>query len=162
MIKVYCDKCGKEIIDNVNVVAEDTDIKDCHDVTILKIRSGVLHVCDKCQYDELSCGFKVGDKVITNDGRVGVIKSICDCDRCKKRGFYETNVKMTIGNDQIWITDTDKNNGFVSFYQIGDQIFGNVDEEAEKRIKERIADLRHELAEYESQLNVVRTLKKGN
>jgi tryptophanyl-tRNA synthetase len=69
---------------------------------------------------------------------------------------------MTIGNDQIWITDIDKKNGFISFYQIGDQVFGNVDEEAAERIKERIAELRHELAEYESQLNVVKELKKGN
>ena len=32
-------------------------------------------------------------------------------------------------------------------------MFGNVDEEAERRVRERIFDLRYELAEYESQLN---------
>lgn len=161
MIKVYCDKCGKEITGNVNTVTEEAKAVDCRD-NVVATWTDTVHYCDKCQYNDLTCGFKVGDKVITDDGRVGVIKSICDCYRCKDRGFYEPNVKMTVGDSQIWITDTDKRNGFLSFYQIGDQVFGNVDEEAEKRIKERIADLRHELAEYESQLNVVRTLKKGN
>ncbi len=155
MIKVYCDKCGKEIKSGGKAVIETTDIVDCLGSVITKINSEVSHICDECQYNELTCGFKVGDKVITDDGRVGVIESICDCDRCKKRGFYEPNVKMTIGNGQILITDTDKENGFISFYQIGNRVFGNIDEGAAERIKERIAELRHELAEYESQLNML-------
>ena len=157
MIKVYCDKCGKEITGNVNTVTEETQAVDCHD-NVVATFTDTVHYCDECQYKELTCGFKVGDEVITDDGRVGVIKSICDCDRCKKRGFYEPGVKMTIGDIQIWITDTDKNNGFIGFYQIGDQVFGNIDEGAAERIKERIAELRHELAEYESQLNMLKSL----
>ena len=159
MIKVFCDKCGKEITGNVNTVTEETRAIDCQD-NVVATWTDTVHYCDECQYEELTCGFKVGDKVITDDGRVGVIKSICDCDKCKKRGFYEPNVKMTIGDNQIWITDTDKKNGFISFYQIGDQVFGNVDEEAAERIKERIGELRHELAEYESQLNMLKSLIK--
>lgn len=161
MIKFYRDKCGKEITGNVNKVVGETEATDALG-SVLCVFPTVIHVCDECQYKELTCGFKVGDQVITDDGRTGVIESICDCDRCKKRGFYEPNVKMTIGNGQIWITDTDKENGFISFYQIGDRVFGNIDKGAAERIKERIAELRHELAEYESQLNVVRTLKNGN
>lgn len=154
MIKIYCDKCGKEITDNVNEITEETQAIDCWDNVVATFKNTV-HYCDECQYEDLTCGFKVGDQVITDDGRVGVIESICDCDRCKKRGFYEPSVKMTIGNDQIWITDTDKENGFISFYQIGDRVFGNIDEGAAERIKERIVELRHELAEYESQLNML-------
>ena len=157
MVKVYCDKCGKEITSNVNAVVEEVKATDVLG-TVLVTFPHEVHYCDECQYKELTCGFKVGDKVITDDGRVGVIESICDCDRCKKRGFYEPRVKMTIGECQIYIIDTDKKNGFISFYKIGDQVFGNVDKESEKRIKERIADLRHELVEYESQLNVLRDL----
>jgi hypothetical protein len=157
MIKVYCDKCGKEITGNVNTVTEETQAIDCQD-NVVATWTDVVHYCDECQYDELTCGFKVGDKVITDDGRVGIIESFCDCDRCKKRGFYEPNVKMTIGNGQIWITDTDKENGFISFYQIGDRVFGNIDDGAAERIKERIAELRHELAEYESQFNMLKSL----
>jgi hypothetical protein len=158
MIKFYCDKCGKEITNNANTVVETTDITDAKGAIIRKIYSQISLICDECQYEELTCGFKVGDQVITDDGRSGVIESICDCDRCKKRGFYEPNVKMTIGNGQIWITDTDKESGFISFYQIGDRVFGNIDEGAAERIKERIAELRHELAEYESQFNMLKSL----
>ena len=157
MIKVYCDKCGKEITANVNTIVEETEMFDC-DNNIVTTYTNKAHLCDECQYNELTCGFKVGDRVITDDGRVGVIESICDCDKCKDRGFYEPNVKMTIGDCQIWITDTDKRNGFISYYQIGDQVFGNVDNGAEERIKQRITELRHELAEYESQLNMLKSL----
>lgn len=154
MIKVFCNKCGKEITGNIHKVIEQVEATDGLGAVLITFPQEV-HYCDECQYKELTCGFKVGDQVITDDGRVGVIEDICDCDRCKKRGFYEPRVKMEIGTDRIWITDTDKENGFISFYQIGDQVFGNVDEGAAERIKERIAELRHELAEYESQLNML-------
>jgi hypothetical protein len=161
MIKVFCNKCGKEITGNINTVTEKTQAIDCCDNVVAKWQTTV-HYCDECQYNELTCGFKVGDIVITDDGRSGVIEDICDCDHCKKRGFYEPRVKMTIGNDQIWITDTDKKNGFISFYQIGGQVFGNIDEEAAKRIRQRIVDLKHELIESESQLDMLLglTMKK--
>lgn len=157
MIKIYCDKCGKEITGNVNTVTEETQAIDCCDNVVATFRDTV-HYCDECQYGDLTCGFKVGDQVITDDGRTGVIEDICDCDRCRDRGFYEPRVKMTIGNDQIWITDIDKKNGFISYYQIGDQVFGNIDADAKERIKERIAELRNELTEYESQLNMLKSL----
>ena len=160
MIKIYCDKCGKEITGSVIKVMEEIEAVDGLGHVLVKFPKET-HICDECQYNELTCGFKVGDKVITDDGRVGIIKSICDCERCKKRGFYEPGVEMTIGNDQMWITDTDKKNGFIGFYQIGDQVFGNIDADAEKRVRERISDLRHELVEYESQLNVLLDLKNN-
>ena len=160
MIKFYCDKCGKEITDNVNTTTEETEVVDGLGNVVHKIRGKTLHICDECQYEELTCGFKVGDKVITADGRTGVIESICDCNSCKERGFYEPTVKMTIGGDQIYITHNAKNNGFISFYQIGNQVFGNIDEEAEGRIRRQIVDLRHQLCEYESQLNMLKGLNK--
>ena len=157
MIKIYCDKCDKEITGNVHKVIEHIEATDALGAVLVTFPKEV-HYCDECQYKELTCGFKVGDQVITDDGRVGIIKSICDCDNCKKRGFYEPQVKMTIGECQIYSTDTDKKNGFISFYKIGEQVFGNVDEEAMKRIREKISDLQHELIEYEGQLNVIRNL----
>jgi hypothetical protein len=69
---------------------------------------------------------------------------------------------MTIGNDQIWITDTDKENGFINFYQIGDQVFGNVDGEATKRLRRRIVELEHDLIEVEGQLDMAKKLEMGN
>lgn len=154
MIKVYCDECGKEITGAVHKIIEEIEAVDATGAVLVTFPKE-MHICDECQYNDPTCGFKVGDQVITSDGRVGVIKDICDCDLCQDRGFYEPKVKMTIGNDEIWITDTDKENGFIRFYKIGDRVFGNVNKEAIKDIRESIADVRHELVEYESQLNVL-------
>ena len=154
MIKVYCDKCDKEITGDIHKIIEEIKAVDALGYTLITFPKEI-HICDECQYNEFTCGFKVGDQVITNDGRVGVIEGICDCEYCKERGFYEPKVKMTIGNDEIWITNTDKKNGFIRFYKIGDQVFGNINKEAIKDIRESIADVRHKLVEYESQLNVL-------
>lgn len=109
--------------------------------------------------------FKVGDKVITSLGEVGVITSICDCDRCKKRGFLEPQVKTELGTSSIWITDTDKENGFRKFYQIGDHLFGHIDEEsvltAIKNTKERIAEEVEYLSNLEKQLTFIKAIKIG-
>ena len=159
MIKVYCDKCSKEIAGNVNQSVEHNEVKDALGITLFVLPK-IIHLCDECQYDELTCGFKVGDMVVTDDGRVGIIESICDCDRCKDRGFYEPKVETIIGNDKIWISDTDKKNGFINFYRIGDQVFGNIDKTADEYIRERITDLQHELVEYKLQLKSLLDLKK--
>ena len=134
MIKFYCDKCGKEITDSVNVFTRTIAAKDSHGVVVPAIRGDTVYYCDDCQYNELTCGFKVGDKVITSTGKVGVITNICECDQCKKRGFYEPEVKVVIGTGAIWITDNDKRVNFRSFYQIGDHIYGNIDDNLDQGI----------------------------
>lgn len=163
MIKVYCDKCGKEISGNVNQSVEYNEAKDALGVTLVVLPK-IIHLCDECQYNELTCGFKVGDQVITDDGRVGKITSFCDCESCKKRGFYEPNIKMEIGDGHIYITNTDKRNGFKNFYSIGNQVFGNIDEQyvldAITYKKDQIQEVNMELFELNAQLNVVRNLKK--
>ena len=155
MIKCYCDKCGKEITEGAKKVVEEIEAVDIDGNTIVKFPK-VTHICDECQ-DDLTCGFKVGDQVITDDGRVGIIESFCDCPSCEIRGFYEPRIKMEIGDDPIWITDTDKNNGFKHFYRIGDRVFGNIDEQY---VRDNIYNLKKQLIEYESRLEVVKKLKK--
>ena len=114
--------------------------------------------------NDLSCGFKIGDEVITSTGKVGRITHICTCDFCRDRGFYEPTVEVEIGNNAIYITDSDKRNNFRSFYKIGDQVFGNIDEDDVlyniKSTKEQIKELQSELIELEAQLNVVKMLKR--
>lgn len=166
MIKIYCDKCGKEITDNVNTVTEETRAKNCCDNMVIKFASASYQYCDECMEKGLTCGFKVGDEVITSTGEVGTIISFCTCKFCKDRGFYEPTVEVEIGNDAIYITDNDKRNNFSSFYKIGDQIFGNIDEDAVKdsikSTKEEIRKLQLELIELDGQLNMVNILKKKN
>lgn len=108
--------------------------------------------------------FKVGDKVITSLGEIGVITGICDCDKCKERGFLEPQVKTELGTGHIWITDTDKENGFSSFYQIGEQVYGNLDDTELicdiAKVKRQIKEKQEELEELEKQLEFVGHLRK--
>jgi hypothetical protein len=131
MIKYFCDRCGKE--------------------------TNGVHICDECEHGELTCGFKAGDEVITDDGRVGIIKDICDCEHCKKRGFYEPIVEMKLGS-QIYITDTDKANGFISYYKIGDRVFGNIDD---KYLWDHLKTYQEAIKEIEAQLDVINGLREN-
>lgn len=165
MIKVFCDKCGKEITDNINQNTEEIKAVNGRSVVINFI-SDSYQCCDECMENELSCGFKIGDEVITSTGEVGIITDICTCQFCKERGFYEPTVEVEIGNDAIYITDNDKRNNFSSFYKIGDQVFGNIDEDAVKdsikSVKDQIKKLQYELIELEAQLEVVKKMKRIN
>ena len=175
MIKYFCDRCGKESKETVYCM--EMYAHDGLGCAISYI--GIKHLCEECteklmtikdqlkneqdildMTDEdielLRYTFKVGDEVITSDGRTGTITSICDCDLCKKRGFYEPKVEMDIGVDQIWITDTDKENGFISFYSIGDRVFGNLDEESVCKELDEITERQRQLI---LQFATIRNLK---
>ena len=59
-----------------------------------------------------------GDFVETVDGRVGYIKSICRCEKCRERGFYEPIVHFTDGEEDC-ITKYEAENGFRGYKRIG-------------------------------------------
>ena len=163
MIKVFCDKCGKEITDNVNTVIEETKAFS-DEKAVMNFASVSYQHCDECIKNGLTCGFQVGDEVITSTGEVGRITHICTCNFCRDRGFYEPTVEVEIGNDAIYITDNDKRNNFSSFYVIGDKVFGNIDEDAVKdnikSVKDQVYKLQSELIELNLQLDVINILKK--
>lgn len=99
--------------------------------------------------------FKVGDKVITSDGRMGQITDTCTCDRCKERGFYESTVDF--GNYIGYITISDKDDGFESYYQIGDRVFGNLDEET---VNNEVDECKKRLLKLYKQLSLLANLKR--
>ena len=164
MIKVYCDKCGKEITGNINKEIEEIEAIDINGDVVTRFTK-TFHCCDECQYNDLTCGFKVGDQVITSTGQIGTITDICTCDKCKERGFYEPTVDVEIGSGSIRITDNDKRVNFRSFYKIGDRVFGNLDEECVvydiNRRQKEISDMRKELIELEVQLGVINKLQNN-
>ena len=128
MIKYFCDRCGKEISKG--------------------------NLCEECEYEEFTCGFEEGDEVITSDGCVGVITGFCYCHKCKERGFYEPEIEMKIGS-QIWMTDTDKKNGFEDYYKVGKRVFGNIND---KYLLGRMETLKEEMQEIEVRLNVIKEI----
>lgn len=138
------DKRSEEINYNVNMAIEELNIENRYDEYIK---------------DDLTCGFKIGDEVITSTGEIGRIVGICTCDLCKRRGFYEPQVEFTIGGAARYISNNDKKDNFRSFYKIGDKVFGNIDED---EIKNRINKLQMELIDLDLQLNVINSLKKKN
>ena len=178
MIKYFCDRCGKEmekgrkmytgVYDGLGVLIDYIGVpkhlcEECSEKLEaikdkLKREEDIFNMTDE-DIELLHYPFKVGDEVITDDGKVGKIIDICKCDKCKERGFYEPEVEFDDG-DTDYISISDKNDGFGSFYKIGSHIFGNLDD---SYLLSRIAYLRGELEELELRLNVVRRLKKeGN
>lgn len=59
-----------------------------------------------------------GDYVETLDGRVGYIKGICRCEKCRERGFYEPIVHFTDGEEDC-ITKYEAESGFKGYRRIG-------------------------------------------
>lgn len=90
---------------------------------------GMLKNCGYAEMDELDKmsytkamtmpeNLHEGDFVETVDGRVGYIKSICRCEKCRERGFYEPIVHFTDGEEDC-ITKYEAENGFKGYKRIG-------------------------------------------
>ncbi len=173
MIKYFGDRCGKEIDKGRQMY---TGVYDALGALATYIGTP-KHLCEECsekldaikdqlKYEEdifdmtdedidlLRYTFKVGDQVITDDGRTGTIVSICDCESCKARGFYEPTVDFGDYTDYIMISD--KEDGFKSYYQIGDRVFGNLDEES---INADIDECEQRMLQLYKQLGTIQELK---
>ena len=58
---------------------------------------GSKEAMSKIKANEPKYDFHVGDYVEDIDGNVGYIDFICDCDKCKERGFDEPRIRYTSG-----------------------------------------------------------------
>lgn len=181
MIKYFCDRCGKETKKEARFIPKDVARGGISNSVMFVFDNGIL--CEKCaekfdaikdklKHEEdifnmteeeirlLRCSFKVGDKVITADGRTGTITSICTCERCKERGFYESEVDFGDYTDYIMISD--KEDGFKSYYQIGDRVFGNLDEESVIKELEEIGERYNKLIKQQGMIHLLRYKKEYN
>lgn len=103
--------------------------------------------------------FEIGDEVITTEGEVGKIISICDCDECKARGFYEL---FWIAEDSEWsrcISKFTAEDGFYGFYKIGKYRFNDFDK---KNLILSICDYEKRLKQLKKQLKFIEELESGD
>ena len=79
--------------------------------------------------------FHEGDFVKNKDGKIGYISSICHCDECKKRGFFEPTITYSDGTTD-YISNYSVKTVASDYKQIGIQKFSTEDE-----LRNRIAAL---------------------
>ena len=93
--------------------------------------------------------FHEGDYVENNDGKIGYISSICHCDECKKRGFFEPTITYSDGTTD-YISNYSVKTVSSDYKQIGTQKFSTEDvlrnriaalEKENKELKEKVDNL---------------------
>ena len=172
MIKYFCDRCGK-----------NEKLENGYTIPFMnKNENGIMHhggffICNECyhrwrevkdrvsdiDFVELSdeelqpyrCDFKIGDEVIDKYGRTGKIIEICTCERCRERGFFEPTVQLDNGSTD-YIMRYDWDTGFKSYYQIGNHIFGNLDEES---VSKEIDECNKRMLQLYEQLGTIQELR---
>ena len=82
--------------------------------------------------------FHEGDFVKNKDGKIGYISSMCHCDECKKRGFFEPTITYSDGTTD-YISNYSVKTVASDYKQIGIQKFSTEDE-----LRNRIAALEKE------------------
>ena len=93
--------------------------------------------------------FNEGDFVENKDGKIGYISSICHCDECKKRGFFEPTITYSDGTTD-YISNYSVKTVSSDYKQIGTQKFLTEDvlrnrittlEKENKELKEEVDNL---------------------
>lgn len=69
--------------------------------------------------------FNIGDEVITTEGIRGKITSVCHCDKCQERGFYEPFWIAEDGKFEHCIDIYEAKSEFACFYKIGKYRFND-------------------------------------
>lgn len=95
--------------------------------------------------------FHEGDYVENNDGKIGYISSICHCDECKKRGFFEPTITYSDGTTD-YISNYSVKTVPSDYKQIGTQRFSTEDS-TENVLRNRIAALEKENKELKEEVD---------
>ena len=91
--------------------------------------------------------FHEGDFVENKDGKIGYISSICHCDECKRRGFFEPTITYLDGTTD-YISNYSVKTVSSDYKQIGTQKFSTED-----ILKNKIAALEKENKELTEKVN---------
>ena len=116
-------------------------------------------LCDDCIMDMINeleeiekknntnIQFHEGDYVENNEGKIGYISSICHCDECKKRGFFEPTITYSDGTTD-YISNYSVKTVSSDYKQIGIQKFSTEDE-----LRNKIAALEKENKELKEKVD---------
>ena len=96
--------------------------------------------------------FNVGDKVITTEGEVGEIISVCNCSSCIECGFLEPTWISYIDGSNNYITISNAVCGFQDYYQIGEYRFNGFNREV---VSSDIISCEKKLIQLKKQLKVI-------
>lgn len=91
--------------------------------------------------------FHEGDYVESSDGKIGYISSICHCDECKKRRFFEPTITYSDGTTD-YISNYSVKTISSDYKQIGIQRFSTEDE-----LRNRITALEKENKDLTEEVN---------
>ena len=91
--------------------------------------------------------FHEGDYVENSNGKIGYISSICHCDKCKKRGFFEPTITYSDGTTD-YISNYSVKTVSSDYKQIGTQKFSTEDE-----LRNRITTLEKENKELKEEVD---------
>ena len=87
-------------------IKEDENLGYLHIGTVRTIDGVTLRFRDPIVTEEnniTDIQFHEGDYVENKDGKIGYISSICHCDECKKRGFFEPTITYSDGTTDYFM-----------------------------------------------------------
>jgi hypothetical protein len=138
IVKVSLNDAHKTIKEYENLGYLYIGSNQCMDIVTLTFRDPITDI----QFHE-------GDYVESSDGKIGYISSICHCDECKKRGFFEPTITYSDGTTD-YISNYSVKTVSSDYKQIGTQKFSTKDvlrnriaalEKENKELKEKVDNL---------------------
>lgn len=136
IVKVSLNDAHKTIKEYENLGYLYIGSNQCMDIVTLTFRDPITDI----QFHE-------GDYVESSDGKIGYISSICHCDECKKRGFFEPTITYSDGTTD-YISNYSVKTVSSDYKQIGTQKFSTKDV-----LRNRIAALEKENKELKEKVN---------
>ena len=138
IVKVSLNDAHKTIKEYENLGYLYIGSNQCMDIVTLTFRDPITDI----QFHE-------GDYVESSDGKIGYISTICHCDECKKRGFFEPTITYSDGTTD-YISNYSVKTVSSDYKQIGTQKFSTKDvlrnriaalEKENKELKEKVDNL---------------------
>ena len=136
VVKVSLNDAHKTIKEYENLGYLYIGSNQCIDIVTLTFRDPITDI----QFHE-------GDYVENSNGKIGYISSICHCDECKKRGFFEPTITYSDGTTD-YISNYSVETVSSDYKQIGTQKFSTED-----ILKNKIAALEKENKELTEKVN---------